>query len=108
MSKNKMRIRSGDTVIVIAGKDRGKTGKVLRIDTTDRKVAVEGVAVVKRHVKPVGEQAGGVVYKESLIDASNVALWDAAEGRRVKIGFQEIEGRKVRIDRKSGAPIDPS
>lgn len=108
MSKNKLRVRTGDQVIVIAGKDRGKTGKVVRIDTDHRQVAVEGVAVVKRHVKPVGEQAGGIVHKEALIDVSNVALWNASEGRRVKIGFREIDGRKVRVDRKTGAPIDPS
>ena len=78
MSKNKLRIRSGDTVVVIAGKDRGKTGKVLRVDPESRKVAVEGVRVVTRHSPGQGDQPGGIVHKEALIDVSNVALWDAA------------------------------
>lgn len=108
MSKNKMRIRQGDTVVVIAGKDRGRTGKVLRVVPESRQVAVEGVAVVKRHVKPVGDQGGGIVNKEALIDASNVALWDAADGRRVKVGFREVDGRKLRVDRKTGAVLDKS
>lgn len=106
MSKNKMRIRKGDVVVVIAGKGRGTTGKVLRVDPEERRVAVEGIRVQKRHVKPVGENPGGVVYREALIDVSNVALWDAEQGRRVKVSLREIDGKKVRVDRKTGAVID--
>jgi large subunit ribosomal protein L24 len=106
MSKNKLRIRSGDQVVVIAGKDKGKTGKVLGVFPEDRMVTVEGVRVVKRHRKPVGEQRGGIVFKEARIDVSNVALWDAESGRRVKVAFREVDGRKVRVDRKTGAVLD--
>ena len=106
MSKNKIRIRTGDTVIVIAGKDRGKTGKVLRVVPSERKVAVEGVRVVKRHQRAVGDQPGGVVYKEALLDVSNVAFWDSVNERRVKLAYQVIDGKKVRVDRKSGEPVD--
>ena len=106
MSKNKLRIRSGDTVIVTAGKDKGKTGRVVRVIPAVRKVAVEGLAVVKRHPKGVGEQPGGIVYKEAPIDISNVAYWDAENQRRVKIGFAVVDGKKVRVDRKTGAALD--
>jgi len=106
MSNNKVRIRSGDTVIVLSGKDRGKIGKVLRVVPESRKVAVEGVAVVKRHMKPVGEQQGGIVTKEALIDVSNVAFYDAAFQAGVKLGYREVDGRKVRVNRKTGAVID--
>jgi len=107
MSNNKVRIRQGDTVIVIAGKDRGKVGKVTRVSPEDRKVSVEGVAVVTRHAKPVADQPGSIVHKERLIDVSNVSLWDVASGKRVKVGFATLDdGRKVRVDRKTGAAVD--
>ena len=71
------------------------------------RVVVEGVARVKRHMKPVGDQPGSVVQKERPIDISNVALWNAAEGRRVKVAFRVLEdGRKIRVDRRTGAEID--
>jgi large subunit ribosomal protein L24 len=92
--------------MVIAGKDKGKTGRVLRILTADRKVVVEGIRRVKRHQRPVGDQPGGIIEKEMPIDVSNVALWSADEGRTVKVGYAVIDGKKVRIDRKTGAPID--
>ncbi|HMV65236.1 MAG TPA: 50S ribosomal protein L24 [Myxococcota bacterium] len=107
MSKNKMRIRRGDTVVVLSGDDSGTVGRVLRVEPDERRLAVEGVGLVKRHVPRNGDQAGGIVTKERLIDASNVALWNAAEGRRVKIGYRTLEdGQKVRVDRKSGAVLD--
>jgi len=103
---NKLRIKSGDVVVVIAGKDKGKVGKVLKVDPGSRRVQVEGVRVVKRHQRPVGEQPGGVVHKEAFLDVSNVAYWNAGESRRVKIGFDVRDGKKVRVDRKSGAALD--
>jgi|JI61114C2RNA_FD_contig_61_861556_length_4891_multi_3_in_0_out_0_5 large subunit ribosomal protein L24 len=106
MSKNKIRIRSGDTVVVVTGKDRGSVGKVLRVVPSERKIAVEGVRVVKRHQRGVGDQPGGIVMKEALLDVSNVAYWNAAEGRRVKLGYQVVDGKKVRVDRKTGEPVD--
>lgn len=104
--KNKLKIRRDDTVVVIAGKHKGKVGKVVRVLPLDGRVVVEGVAMVKRHVKAQGQQAGSIVEKESAIHVSNVALWNAAEGRRVKVGFKvEGDGTKVRVDRKTGAAV---
>lgn len=106
MAKPKLKIRRDDTVIVIAGKDKGKVGKVVRVLPEDSRVVVEGVRVVKRHTKGQGEQAGSIVEREAAIHVSNVALWNAAEGKRVKVGFrQNDDGTKIRVDRKSGQAI---
>jgi large subunit ribosomal protein L24 len=106
-SKNKCRILSGDEVIVTAGKDKGKTGRVVRVLPATRKIVVEGVRRVRRHQKPVGDMPGGIIEKEMPLDISNVALWNAEEGRRVKVGYRvNDDGTKVRVDRKSGAVID--
>ena len=107
MSKQKFKIKRDDTVKVIAGKDKGKIGRVLRVSPKDERVVVEGVAVVKRHQKPVGDRPGGVVTKEAAIHVSNVVLWNSEEDRRVKVGFKaDDNGRKVRIDRQSGNALD--
>lgn len=107
MAAPKFKIKRGDTVVVIAGKDKGKHGKILKVLPDESRVVVEGVALVKRHQKPVGEQPGQVSYKEAAVHISNVAMWHEAEQRRVKVGFRILEdGRKVRIDRKSGAQLD--
>jgi len=104
--KAKLKIRRDDTVVVISGKHKGKVRKVLRVHPLEGRVVVEGVARVKRHVKAQGEQDGSVVEKEAAIHVSNVALWDAAQGRRVKVGFKVADdGTKTRIDRKTGAAV---
>ena len=110
-SKNKCRIKSGDDVVVTTGKDQGKVGRVVRVVPEDRQVVVEGVRRVRRHRRPVGDTPGGIVEKEMPIDISNVALWNAAENRRVKVGYQfkvDADGERVkfRVDRKTGAPLD--
>lgn len=106
MSRNKVRIRQGDEVKIVAGKDKGRTGRVLKVLPDNRKVVVEGVARVRRHHKPVGDRPGGIVEKEMPIDVSNVALWNSEESRTVKVGYQDVDGKKVRVDRKTGTPID--
>jgi large subunit ribosomal protein L24 len=107
MSKAKCRIRSGDTVVVIAGKSRGTRGRVLRVFPEDHKLVVEGVNRVKRHQKPTGDQPGAIVEKELPIDVSNVALWvGGVDGRAVKVAFSVRNGKKVRVDRKTGDVID--
>ena len=104
--KVKLKIRRDDTVVVISGKHKGKVGKVVRVLPTDNRVVVEGVAMVKRHMKAQGQQAGSLVEKEAAIHVSNVALWDAAQGRRVKVGFKvQEDGTKTRVDRKTGAAV---
>jgi large subunit ribosomal protein L24 len=106
-TRNKCRIRSGDEIVVTTGKDKGKVGRVVRVLPDTRQVVVEGVRRVRRHRRPVGDTPGGIVEKEMPIDISNVALWNAAESRRVKVGYvTRDDGRKVRVDRSTGAVLD--
>ncbi|MBX2801412.1 MAG: 50S ribosomal protein L24 [Myxococcales bacterium] len=106
-ARNKCRIRSNDEVVVVAGKDRGRVGRVIRVIPEARQVVVEGVRVVRRHRRPLGGMPGGIVEKEMPIDISNVALWNAEESRRIKVGFRTLEdGRKVRVDRSTGTVLD--
>lgn len=99
-----MRLREGETVQVVSGADRGKQGKILRIQG-DR-VMVEGVALRWRHMKPSQKQPkGGRVRKEGTIHASNVMPLDPESGRPTRVGHGEAEGRKVRVARRSGKPL---
>ena len=100
------RIRKGDEVIVIAGKDKGKKGVVLsRVD--DRHVTVEGVNVAKKHVRsnPMTGAEGGVVDKVMPIDQSNVMLVNPATGKGERVGFKEVDGKKVRVFKSNGAVV---
>jgi large subunit ribosomal protein L24 len=106
MARNKFKIRSGDTVVMIAGKQRGQVGRVVRVLTEESQVIVEGVRVVKRHQKPVGDRPGGVVHKEMPVSISNVALWNETENRRVKVRLETQDGKKVRVDKKTGAVVE--
>lgn len=93
------KIRSNDEIIVIAGKDKGKTGKVTRVLTGEDKVIVEGINVVKKAVKPnpqAGEQ-GGLINKEMPLDVSNVAILNPTTGKADRVGFREEDGKKVRF-----------
>lgn len=104
---NRVKIRAGDQVKVIAGKSRGHVGRVLRVLPEERKVVVEGAGRVRRHHKPANGQQGGIVEKEMPIDISNVALWNSTEAKVVKVAYRtEGDGSKVRVDRKTGAAID--
>lgn len=103
------RIRKNDEVLVIAGKDRGKRGRVTMVDTARNRVVVEGLNLVKRHTKPNPQRSvqGGIVEQEASIHASNVMLWDAEAGKGTRVGFQTLEdGRKVRISRRGGGVMD--
>ena len=105
------RIRKDDTVIVLAGKDKGKSGKVIKVLPSDERVVVEGVNMVKRHTKPdMAHPNGGVIAKEAAIHISNVALRDPKTGKPTRVGFKTVgEGaaaRKVRIAKGSGVQID--
>ncbi len=102
-----MKIKKGDKVIVITGKDKGKTGEVTKAMPTENKVVVSGVNVSKRHQKPSQENAGGIISKEMPIHVSNVALVDPKTGKATRIAFKSEEGgRKVRIAKRSGEVID--
>jgi len=102
------RIRTDDEVIVISGKDRGKRGKVLRVDPTKERVFVEGLNIVKRHQRPsqATGQGGGVIEREGPIHISNVMLVDPKEGKPTRLGIEVEDGRHFRIARRSGARLD--
>ncbi|MGH6891742.1 MAG: 50S ribosomal protein L24 [Dongiaceae bacterium] len=103
----KYRIRKGDTVIVITGRDKGKTGAVLKVIREDGRVLVQGVNMVKRHTKPSAVTPGGILEKEALIHISNVAHVDPKTGKPTRVGFKVVEGgRKLRVARRSGEVID--
>ena len=97
------KIKKGDTVKVITGKDKDKEGKVLAVK--GNKVMVEGVAQVSRHTKPnAANQQGGIITKEAFIDASNVMYCD--NGTAVRVGFKVEDGKKFRVNKKTGEVID--
>lgn len=99
------KIKKGDTVKVIAGKDRDKEGKVVSVDRKKNKVLVEGVNKITKHEKPsVANQNGGIVQREAPIDASNVMY--VHKGRATRIGFKFENGRKVRFAKSTGDVID--
>ncbi len=107
-----MKVRSGDRVEVISGKDRGKSGRVLRVDTKNRRVFVEGLNMVKRHTRPQqvpGAQSesalGGVIEREGPIHVSNVMVLDA-KGKRTRIGIEREDGQRFRVARSTGARLD--
>jgi large subunit ribosomal protein L24 len=104
------KIRHDDTVIVISGKDKGKTGKVIRVEPTKDRVYVEGLNMVKRHQRPVPGRPNmqvGVIEKEGPIHVSNVAIVDPKDRKPTRIGIKFNEqGERVRITRRSGAELD--
>jgi len=102
-----IKIRKGDTVMVIAGDDKGKTGRVLSVDAVKRRVIIEKVNFVKRHTKPRGQgQQGGILEKEAPLAISNVMLFDPKAGRGVRIGTRMTkDGKRERISRATGEPV---
>lgn len=100
-----MKIKKGDQVIVITGRDKGKTGEVVKAMPKENKVVVQGINLVKRHTKPSQESAGGIISKESPIHVSNVALIDPKSGKATRIGFKIENGQKVRVAKRSGEVI---
>lgn len=102
------KIRTGDQVVVLAGRDKGKRGRVLRVLANDR-LLVEGVHIVKRHTRPNPQRnvTGGIIDKEAPIHASNVAVYNATSGKGERVGFRTLEdGRKVRYFKQSGEVVD--
>lgn len=102
----KLKIKKGDQVIVLSGEDKGKTGEVVKSMPKESKVVVQGINLVKKHQKPSQTTPGGIVTKEAPIDISNVAIVDPKTGKATKIGYKEVDGKKVRVARKSGEVID--
>ena len=100
-----MKIKTGDTVKVIAGKDKDKEGKVLSVDKKTGRVVVEGVNMVTKHAKPsASNQQGGIINKEAPIDASNVMY--VQNGKATRIGYKVEDGKKVRVAKKTGEVFD--
>ena len=101
------RIRKGDTVVVISGKDKGKTGKVTRVLVEENRVVVQGVNLIKRHTRPTPRNpSGGIVEREQAIHASKVMPVDPKTGKGTRVRFKPLEGgRKIRIAAKSGEEI---
>ena len=100
-----MKIKTGDTVKVIAGTDKDKEGKVLSVDKKTGRVVVEGVNMVTKHAKPsASNQQGGIINKEAPIDASNVMY--VQNGKATRIGYKVEDGKKVRVAKKTGEVID--
>ncbi len=109
----RMRIRSGDEVVVISGKDRGKTGKVLKVDRKRERVFVEGLNIIKRHQRPSqvpgadrAETIGGVIEKEGPIHISNVMLIDPKDQERTRVGVTREGGVRNRVTKRSGTKLD--
>jgi large subunit ribosomal protein L24 len=102
------KIKKGDKVVVLTGRDKGKRGEVRSVNPTEGRAIVEGVHLVKRHTKPSAQNAeGGIVTKEAPIQLSNLALADPQDGQPTRVGFKILEdGRKVRFAKRSGDLID--
>ena len=103
----KLKIKKGDKVVVITGRDRGKKGEVLRVLREENRVIVQGVHIVKRHTRQTAANPGGIVEKEGTIHISNVAHVDPKSGKPTRVGYKVLtDGRKVRVARRSGETID--
>jgi len=104
------KIRKGDKVIVLTGRDKGRTGEVVEVRPADARAIVRGINMVKRHQRQSAQQEGGIISKESTIHLSNLAVADPKDGKPTRIGFKFVgEGqdrRKVRIAKRSGVEID--
>jgi large subunit ribosomal protein L24 len=103
---NKLKIKKGDNVVVISGRDKGRSGEVLRVFPADRRVIVQGVHMARRHTKARMGDPGGIVDKEATIHVSNIAHVDPESGKPTRIGYKVVGGKKVRFARKSGEVID--
>src|SRR5262245_37095694 len=102
----KLKIKKGDNVVVISGRDKGKSGEVLRVFPADNRVIVQGVHIARRHSKPRMGDPGGIVEKELTVQVSNVAHVDPQAGKATRVGYKTMDdGNKVRIARRSGEMI---
>lgn len=106
MTAAKLKIKKGDTVVVLTGKDKGSKGEILKVFPEDNRVLVKGINMVKKHTKPSATGAGGIQNEERPIHASNVALLDPKSNKATRVGYKVAkDGTKTRIARKSGEAI---
>ncbi len=102
-----MYLKVGDKVVVTAGSDKGKEGKIIKTLRAENRVIVEGINIVKKHVKPNGQESGGIVEQEAPIHASNVMIVDPKTKKRTRIGHTtDKNGKKVRVTKKSNEKLD--
>ncbi len=103
----KFKIKKGDKVVVLTGKDRGRKGEVLSVNRKERRAIVSGVNIVKRHQRPTANAQGGIIEKEAPIHLSNLAIEDPKDGKPTRVGYKVLDdGRKVRFAKRSGEVID--
>jgi len=103
----KLKIRRGDKVVVLAGRDKGKRGEVVKSFPTENKVLVQGINMVRKHQKQTPSQQGGIIAKEAPIHVSNLAIQDPKDGSPTRVGYKFLDdGRKVRFAKRSGEVID--
>jgi len=100
------RIKKGDKVVVITGRDKGRTGEVIEVRPAQSRALVRGVNMVKRHQRQSATQEGGIISKEVSIHLSNLALADPKDGKATRVGFKMVGDKKVRFARRSGVEID--
>ena len=101
------KIKKGDKVVVLAGRDKGRTGEVVRVIPDENRAVVDGVNVVKRHQRQTKDREAGIVNKPAAINLSNIALADPKDGKATRVGFKILDdGRKVRVAKRSGELID--
>jgi large subunit ribosomal protein L24 len=101
------KIKKGDKVVVLAGKDKGKTGEVIEVRPSETRAVVRGVNIVRRHTRQSPQSEGGIIAKEAAIHLSNLAIADPKDGKATRVGFKILDdGRKVRVAKRSGDLID--
>ena len=100
------KIRKGDKVVVISGRDKGRSGEVIELRKTQDRALVRGIHMVKRHQKQSATQEGGIVTKESSVHLSNLAVADPKDGKPTRVGFKMVGDKKVRFAKRSGVEID--
>jgi large subunit ribosomal protein L24 len=101
------KIKKGDKVVVLAGRDKGRTGEVKAVNPTQARAVVTGINVVKRHTRQTAQTEGGILSKEAPIHLSNLAIADPKDGKPTRVGFKVLDdGRKVRVAKRSGDLID--
>ncbi|MFZ1069509.1 MAG: 50S ribosomal protein L24 [Methyloceanibacter sp.] len=102
-----VKIKKGDHVVVLTGKDKGKHGEVLKVMPDENRAIVKGVAMIRRHQRQTATQDGGIISKEAAIHMSNLAIEDPKDGKPTRVGFKFLkDGRKVRFAKRSGEVID--
>lgn len=106
MSKTKLKIKQGDTVKVIAGKEKGKTGKVLRVEPTRERVVIERLNMVKRHRRPSPQNPQGMLEREAPIHVSNVMYYCSRCSEGVRLGIKRVEGDRLRVCKQCGTEVD--